>query len=385
MKNIVLIAGLFDDSSGIAVVNRYRALAKSLVHAGVSPVFVSNLKKTNSENHVSYLPLPKFFSGWLGARLQSRFFEWALKHAVQSLDREKIAAIIIPRNLATFRLLLANYLWLHLPIIVDCMEWHEHWQFKYGRLSPNYWRFLWSFHFVVPRAHGVLAISNFLAKYFSSRGSPVLRVPPQIDSSEFLDHKVDLRDQQLQLFYAGTPYKKDNLALLFQAFSKLTSDQRSRIRFTVAGTDLAELKKLAAETAVDFVSIEPLLHVLGRISREQVLEKLAGMDFIILLRNSSRYSEAGFPSKVSESLAAGTPVIANLTSDLGDTLVSGENSIIVNNLDVDGVVGALRQALALDKARIGLMSCHAKATAKKYFDFRVHGSELKDFILRLNG
>lgn len=385
MKNIVLIAGLFDEVSGIAVVNRYRALAKSLAYAGLSPMFVSNLKKANSGDQVSYLPLPKFFSGRLGARLQSRFFEWALRHAVQSLDREKIGAIIIPRNLATFRLLLVNYLWLHLPIIVDCMEWHEHWQFKYGRLSPNYWRFLWSFHFVVPRAHGVLAISNFLAKYFSSRGLPVLKLPPQIDSSEFLEHKVDLRDQQLQLFYAGTPYKKDNLALLFQAFSKLTSDQRSRIRFTIAGANFSELKKLAAETAVDFRCIAPLLNVLGRISREQVLQELAGMDFIVLLRNSSRYSEAGFPSKVSESLAAGTPVIANLTSDLGDTLVSGENSIVVDNLDIDGVLGALRQALALDRVRIGVMSCHAKKTANKYFDFRVHGSELKDFIRHLNG
>ena len=53
------------------------------------------------------------------------------------------------------------------------------------------------------------------------------------------------------------------------------------------------------------------------------------VQFDVLLRYSDlRYTKAGFPTKVVESLASATPVITNITSDLEMYLKDGENSVI---------------------------------------------------------
>jgi glycosyltransferase involved in cell wall biosynthesis len=379
MKDHIIIAGLFDEGSGVAVINRYRAMAKSLEHVGFVTVFVSNIDPTNEGDQSKYLKLP-IGTGVIGRRFNIRFLEWPLHMALKSVDLRKVSAIIIPRNLATFRFLLFSKMVWRLPIIVDCMEWHESWQFKYGRISPAYWRFLWSFHLVVPRAHGVIAISNFLANYFHSRGTRVLRLLPQIDIDEFPEHKVRDDGSCLKLFYAGTPHKKDNLGLVLSALSQLSTQECESILFTVAGVSWPEIRSLVVEVGVDWNSISPRLRVLGRIPREQVLNELACMDFLVLLRPVSRYSQAGFPSKVSESLAAGTPVIANLTSDLGDILVDGVNSIIAQNDDVESVKAALRTALGLGDARIKAMSGGAHEAACWHFDYKSSANSLKAFI-----
>jgi glycosyltransferase involved in cell wall biosynthesis len=380
LKNVVIIAGLFDQGTSVAVVNRYRAMAKSLDYSGLIPVFISNHLPLDAGDRAKYLQLPRFGSGAVAQRLQSMLFEWHLHKVLKSFQFKGISVIIIPRNLATFRLLLLSRMLWRLPIVVDCMEWHESWQFKYGRFSPAYWRFLFSFHLVVPHLHGVLAISTYLTNHFRSRGIRALRLLPQIDMTEFPVHKIREEGGRVKLFYAGTPHKKDNIGLVLSVLFQLTKQEYKSILFTVAGISLPEIRRLAVEVGADWDSIAPGLRVLGRIPREQVLNELACMDFLILLRPVSRYSQAGFPSKVSESLAAGTPVITNLTSDLGEILVDGVNSIIAEGDDVKSVKTALRTALGIDHSKLMEMSMAAHETSLKHFDYKNSANSLKEFF-----
>lgn len=392
MKSVV-VGGLFSNGAGIAVINRYCALAKSLMCNGITPVFVSNIFPVGlesavgeaNENFSRHVLFPKMWDKFIGTRLQHRLFEfgfyWAL---LRSKFDTHVSAIIIPMSRLTFRLLIINSLTLRLPIIVDCMEWHEAKQFRYRWLSPAFWRFLWKFHVVVLHTDGVLAISNYLARHFRSRGMKVLRLLPQVDAAEFDEHLGPTDCGCVHIFYAGTPHKKDYLGMVLRALSELTPKERTCIKFTVAGVALPELKKLAEEAVADWDSVEPQLRILGRITRTQVLKELSKADFLILLRQSSRYSEAGFPSKVSESLAAGTPIITNLTSDLGEFLVDDKNAILVNCFDIEGVATALRKALKMDRKLIEAMSSQARFTAITNFDYHIHASDLKSFIQEIS-
>lgn len=389
----VIITGLFSEDTGIAVLNRYRALAKSLECVEFIPTIISNLAQTKNTallnntkiSSTQYILLSGTNDGHFSLRLQSRFFEWFFYLSMKNLDKKNIAAIIIPRNLLTLRLVVLNKLFWKLPLLVDCMEWHEYWQFKYGRFSLSYWRFLWSFHFIVPLAHGVLVTSNLLVKYFESRGSKVMRLIPQIDVSEFLEHQALYpNDTSLHLFYAGTPHKKDNLEIVLSALSALPLSKRSRIKFTIAGVSLSDVKTMALNCSIEWNNIEPQLRILGKIPRAQVTKELAKMDFLVLIRPNSRYSNAGFPSKITESLAAGTPVITNLTSDLNEFLQDLSNSIIVKDTSIFSIVAALEKALLLNQNELTNMHNQAKITALSYFDYHVMQLQLLKFLNSFN-
>jgi glycosyltransferase involved in cell wall biosynthesis len=78
------------------------------------------------------------------------------------------------------------------------------------------------------------------------------------------------------------------------------------------------------------------LKAVGRIPRDGVLKNLEEADFTVLMRSpDQRYAKAGFPTKVVESLSSGTPVICNITSDLGDYIRDGENGIVVDRCSAE--------------------------------------------------
>jgi glycosyltransferase involved in cell wall biosynthesis len=113
--------------------------------------------------------------------------------------------------------------------------------------------------------------------------------------------------------------------------------------------------------------------------RPDVPGLLAQCDFMPLLRPNQRYAEAGFPTKVVESLAVGVPVVANLTGDLGEYLLDGENAFVAENWSVEAFVGAARRAWAA-RDRWSAMRDAARGTAQRSFDYRAHAENLGRFV-----
>ena len=79
-----------------------------------------------------------------------------------------------------------------------------------------------------------------------------------------------------------------------------------------------------------------------------MIDLIKDADFVPLLRPQIvRYAQAGFPTKVPESLSLGTPIICNLTSDLGDFIRDESEGIICRDYSIDAFVEALENALTL--------------------------------------
>ena len=126
---------------------------------------------------------------------------------------------------------------------------------------------------------------------------------------------------------------------------------------TAAGIDPEVLRRL-----------EDLLHVFGRVPRAQVLDALKSTDFTNLMRSpEQRYARAGFPTKVVESLSNSTPVICNLTSDLGRYLRDGENSLLVEDCTPEALARVLAKAVALTQEQRAAMQARALASAEADF------------------
>ena len=68
----------------------------------------------------------------------------------------------------------------------------------------------------------------------------------------------------------------------------------------------------------------------GRQPHKVVLDNIVISDFTIFLRDVTRVTLAGFPSKFSESITYGTPVITNLISNIEPYIVEGRNCYLVD-------------------------------------------------------
>ncbi len=116
----------------------------------------------------------------------------------------------------------------------------------------------------------------------------------------------------------------------------------------------------------------------GCCRRRRSAQLVGKADFTVLVREDRRQSNAGFPTKFVESFASGTPVIANLTSDLGQHLRDGETGLACASNDVDSLAATLRRALSLDVEAKRRMRAACLAHAGAAFHPRAYSAALRD-------
>jgi len=132
---------------------------------------------------------------------------------------------------------------------------------------------------------------------------------------------------------------------------------------------------------------EKLLHRLrdqinfhGRIDQSRVPALLKQADFSVLFRPQRRSSNAGFSTKLVESLAAGVPVIANVTGDIAVYIKDGKEGILVADESYDSILAGLRYALSLEKNALFEMREAAKQCAERNFNYEVYCGGLQKFM-----
>lgn len=269
-----------------------------------------------------------------------------------------------------------------LPLIGDVCEWYDPRQMSGGWLNPFYLVFLLVFHLVLPRLRNVIVVSRLLEARFSGGGRSVIRVPSPIDVQEVTPGNFTPEDR-LVLLYAGAAGRKDLLREVLLALRELRPEERRMVEFRLLGPTRADLVALLGGRDELLQELAETVRPLGRVPRAEVLSALQRAHFSVLFRPDLRYARAGFPSKVPESLAAGTPVLLNLTGDLGDYVGDERASIVAAGCTVAEIAAAIRRALGLSRAEYLRMREAARLKAETHFDYRVSMPALADFMARL--
>lgn len=186
------------------------------------------------------------------------------------------------------------------------------------------------------RADGIIAISKFLFDYYnSSNCNNIIQVPPLIDKTEKKWKPVTALqyNKRIHLVFAGNSYDlKDNLKNIITVVSKY----KESIDLKILGVEKDTLSK----TIPHFGSTQNVV-ALGKKSHQECLNYIKSSHFQIFIREDNLVTKAGFPTKLGESFACGTPVITNLSSNIGDYLIEGKNGFIVNGTspeDIDKVI-----------------------------------------------
>lgn len=267
-----------------------------------------------------------------------------------------------------------------LKLVWDRTEWYSREEFRSGRLSPFYIINNLINRHLLGKGFSAIAISSYLEREFSGRGIPTLRIPIIFFPGAIGGDKL-LATDKVVFSYAGSPGGKDMLKAMLEGFAMLSADELRRTEIRIIGPSRSSLTDALGVSAACLDKLEGALRVTGRLPHGEVVELLRTTDFTMLLRPPRmRYAMAGLPSKVIESLFGATPVISNLSSDLGEFLTDGGNSIIVPDASAEAFASALGRALRLSHTERLELCRNARQTAEELFDAEKYADKLHSFM-----
>lgn len=257
-----------------------------------------------------------------------------------------------------------------IKVYSDCTEWFDPHGFSFHNVIKRMdtW---YRMRRVNLRLDGVIAISSFLDSFYKTRGCRTISVPPLVDlkDSKWEYSEIDNNKPQsdcIGLCYvgnAGTGFK-DKLDLIIKSL-KNVKDAQSEFNFqlTIVGMTLEQyiIAFRDNSTNIDFVRF------CGKLPNKETLDIVKKSDYSIFLRDNNLVCTAGFPTKFSESLACGTPVLTNITSDLKQYLKDGINGFVMDTDSEDALIESLKKALSVSRTKMKEMKEWCKN--EKTFDY----------------
>ncbi|MGC4848790.1 glycosyltransferase [Micromonospora sp. DT15] len=385
----VVMVAAYRFPHGDAMSNRLLQLARSATPPGATTLIVNDWPDTGGQTEPVALPpelrLITLFADDAGGRFrrwmrrQSRPLRVLRALRQAGVPIGEVTGICLPLGLWNLTTWIVLRLTTRCPLTVDVLERHEPGQFRHGRLTPYFIRHRWHSFLAARLADQVIAISTTLQRRHARPNQPVLVVPPQVDCADYRQPAPSSLMDSLRLLYAGTAGPKDHLAAVLEGIRRLPEPERQRVRLTIAGMTREQAAGMSDLDDGTVAELGDQIIFLGRVSRDRVLAELRTAHFSVLVRPTGGYAEAGFPSKVPESLAAGCPVLLNHTSDLATYVDDGREGIVLAGPGADDVRDGLMRALALGDAQWWQMSRCARERASA-FDYRTWASTVSAFV-----
>lgn len=385
-----LLFSNFELPDSCANASRVFAFAKMLKYIGWSVEitgisYKNNMALSGTYENFPYKMIPS--NGFSGIKARKRILalENDIKEYLQQTYKQESFNVIFLSNIYyDFSKCFIDFAKKYkLAIIVNEVEWYE----KNNEIFDGFGgkiKFLKN-RIALKNIHvkmkNIVAISSLLGNYYSDRGCCTCVVPTILDMSNYenIPHSTN---QKTIISYAGSPAKKDLICNVILALEYLTLEEKKRLEFHFYGATDEDFIKVGVEKNL-IEKYKGIIICHGRIPHDEVKTKIAESDFTVLLRPDLKYANAGFPTKVGESMACGTPVIANITSDLEKYIIDGKTGIVCENETPQSCAKAIQRAIRITKKQLKEMRKETKNMAYKAFDYRVYGNLIKDFLRKI--
>ena len=381
MKKALLIC-MDHYPNGDAGAVRTHVFAKMMESINYEPTIVGLGKTTNfafeKYENFSYISL-RSLDNDIYSKIKNRlFFHSRLKKYLLD-DQNKWDAILfsgVPKQ--TINVLKKYSKKKRIPLIYDAVEWYSPEQFSIGKLHPAYIANNRLNTKYIDKSIMVVAISSYLENHYSKKKIKTIRIPVVMDMDK-ISCKKETCSEKVVFLYAGSPGKKDYLDIIISGFSQANLCVPYELK--IIGITKGQLVSQSGANLLEVEKLGEHLCCMGRVTRDEVLKQLSCADFTVLMRSEEqRYAKAGFPTKFVESLATGTPVISNATSDLAEYLEDGKNGFLVSECSSQALKEAIQKAIKISFDERKDMQMYAQQSANEKFNFKIHINLIKDLI-----
>ncbi len=362
----VLYIGTFKMPDKCAAAHRVKSVAKSLRDMDLRVVFFGSgetadiTKEYETEGFTYY----NVFDGKKGS-FQKEMFD--ISHIKKFLMNNQDVKAIIAYNYPSVALLKLKKVCRKkkIALIADCTEWFDGKEkksiAKYIKIADSAFRM----KYVQKHIDGVIGISNYLCNYYEKFVS-VVRIPATVDldlPKYSVDNMVKVSNT-CQFIYAGSPSRsKEQLDKVVDAFNALVGEN---VILKIVGITRERYLQI-----YDNIPNEKNIQFCGLVDHATSLSMVKESNCAMIVRPSSRVTNAGFPTKFAEAITCGTPVLATDTSDLRMYLETQENGLVT---DIEHLKDSIQQIL---------YRAYQFNVQRDLFDYRNYTSSLRTFMVKV--
>lgn len=226
---------------------------------------------------------------------------------------------------------------------------------------------------------GFIVMTNVLLKYYKSlskSSAKFVQIPMTVDLQRF---KMKLKNKSEDyIVYCGGDITgtKDGLDILVKSFN-LIKNQYPSLKLYIVGRVHESIERLVNE-----LSLQKRVVFYGFVSSDKIPEILINAKLLCLSRPNNIQSEGGFPTKLGEYLASGTPVVVTDTGEISQYLKHGLNAFIAKPNDISDFSNKI--VWALDNYEESLIvGKNGRILAESMFDYTKYHKIINDFLYSL--
>ena len=264
---------------------------------------------------------------------------------------------------------------------IGMVEWFQPFQYRYGKMNPDYCCWKYTFEKLVPLFGKVLPISRKLQEYYAGCGCCTMLLPIMADTNEHSKEDIRVDETGIRHFiYPGSATNKDSFKGMLDALSSLSDEELSRIRMHFTTLTQGQLLEFATDTQT-WSRIASICVFHGFLPYTELLQLYKTMDFIFLSREKNIVTLSNFPSKIPELMCyAVVPVCSNVGDYAELYLHDNVDSVIFEGADSKGCLDGIRRALTLSNGQLLQMKKNARSCAENRFDYRNWAESISCFL-----
>ena len=260
----------------------------------------------------------------------------------------------------------------HVKLYADCTEWYRKRKNPIKNIDSDL-----RMKKIQKEIDGVIAISRYLYEYYKPYTNTVL-IPPLNDCDEEKWCRDNGENECLTFSYAGSPGRhKDKLNMIIEALECINTEKE--YKFNVIGITKEQYLEYYPEHSEILEKMSDRVLFKGRVTRAEVLSDLKKSDFSVFFRPDTLVSKAGFPTKYAEAVTCGVPVIANLTSNIGDYLKDGINGFVIDGFSAAAIKDAFERVFAFSDEELGKMKFYCRKN-NRVFHYKKFETEMRNLI-----
>lgn len=195
---------------------------------------------------------------------------------------------------------------------------------------------------------GIFCISGYLINFYLSKGFDQRRlflVPSTVDTGRF-DKRLSSPLLYRYILYCGSlTLLKDGVHILIESFAQV-SDRHPEIKLVLIGAADTYEEEMMLKKVVTKLKLDDRVVFLGKMARTDIPVYLNNAEALVMARPSSIIADAGFPSKLTEYLSTGNPVIATKVGEIPVYLEDNVNAFLSEPDNADAFAGKIDYVLS---------------------------------------
>ena len=230
---------------------------------------------------------------------------------------------------------------------------------------------------------GIICISTNIEDYYLKYNKNTMIIPilSEIGQSPTPELYYSLSEVFKIGFTGGVSIEKENFLIFFDALV-LLKNKNYNFQFNLYG-GISEKENIKLNKLIQEKGLSNYVIYHGKVDQSLVMSILQKQHLLVLPRKENMQNKFGFSTKLSEYLVSGVPVLLTDVSDNLKYLMEGKDVIVANSEDPKDFALKITELIENYNNEGKKLSNNGLQAAKKYFDYKLYGEKLSEFLFKV--